>query len=91
MEGGGGRRRRSRGERDEARTYGLRCASTPAMRVGRSTESARASRSTLTAVPAERAVAWLRALAAPWTAADVPEAKADLLHAISGPATVIRS
>jgi hypothetical protein len=33
-------------------------------------------------VPAERAVAWLRALAAPWTAADVPEAKADLLHAI---------
>ena len=33
-------------------------------------------------MPAERAVAWLRALAAPWTAADVPEAKADLLHAI---------
>ena len=34
------------------------------------------------AVPAERAVAWLRALAETWTAADVPEAKADLLHAI---------
>ena len=33
-------------------------------------------------MPAERAVAWLHALAAPWTAADVPEAKADLLHAI---------
>ena len=33
-------------------------------------------------VPAERAVAWLRALAETWTAADVPEAKADLLHAI---------
>jgi hypothetical protein len=33
-------------------------------------------------VGAERAVAWLRALAETWTAADVPEAKADLLHAI---------
>lgn len=33
-------------------------------------------------VPAERAVAWLRALAETWTSADVPEAKADLLHAI---------
>ena len=33
-------------------------------------------------MPAERAVAWLRALAETWTAADVPEAKADLLHAI---------
>ena len=33
-------------------------------------------------VPAERAVTWLRALAETWTAADVPEAKADLLHAI---------
>ena len=33
-------------------------------------------------VPAERAVEWLRALTATWTAADVREAKADLLHAI---------
>ena len=31
---------------------------------------------------ADRAVEWLRALAETWTAADVPEAKADLLHAI---------
>jgi len=33
-------------------------------------------------VSAERAVAWLRALAETWEAADVPEARADLLHAI---------
>jgi hypothetical protein len=33
-------------------------------------------------VPADRAVEWLRALAETWAQADVPEAKADLLHAI---------
>ena len=33
-------------------------------------------------VPAERAVTWLRALRETWQQADVPEAKADLLHAI---------
>jgi hypothetical protein len=33
-------------------------------------------------VPAERAVAWLRALGETWNQADVPEARSDLLHAI---------
>ena len=33
-------------------------------------------------VPADRAVAWLRALGETWQHADVPQAKADLLHAI---------
>jgi hypothetical protein len=33
-------------------------------------------------VPAQRAVAWLRALGETWRHADVPQAKADLLHAI---------
>jgi DNA invertase Pin-like site-specific DNA recombinase len=33
-------------------------------------------------VPADRAVAWLRALADTWSSADVPGAKAELLHAI---------
>jgi DNA invertase Pin-like site-specific DNA recombinase len=33
-------------------------------------------------VPAERAVEWLQALAETWQQADVPEAKAELLHAI---------
>jgi hypothetical protein len=33
-------------------------------------------------VPADRAVEWLRALAETWEQAEVPEAKADLLHAI---------
>jgi hypothetical protein len=33
-------------------------------------------------VAAERAIEWLRALSATWTEADVPEAKADVLHAI---------
>ena len=33
-------------------------------------------------VPADRAVEWLRALAETWREADLPEAKADLLHAI---------
>ena len=33
-------------------------------------------------VPADRAVDWLRAIADSWRQADVPEAKADLLHAI---------
>ena len=33
-------------------------------------------------VPAERAVAWLRALGETWQHADVPQAKADLVHAI---------
>ena len=43
-----GRRGRCRGGRGGGEeTYRLRCASTPAMRVGRSTVSARASRSTL--------------------------------------------
>ena len=33
-------------------------------------------------VPAERAVAWLRAIGETWQLADVREAKADLIHAI---------
>ncbi len=33
-------------------------------------------------LPAKRAVEWLRVLADTWVNADVPEAKADLLHAI---------
>jgi DNA invertase Pin-like site-specific DNA recombinase len=33
-------------------------------------------------LPAKRAVEWLRVLAETWVQADVPEAKADLLHAI---------
>lgn len=33
-------------------------------------------------LPAQRAVGWLRVLADTWTAADVPEAKTELLHAI---------
>ncbi len=33
-------------------------------------------------VPAERAIEWLSALGATWLHADVPEAKADVLHAI---------
>jgi DNA invertase Pin-like site-specific DNA recombinase len=33
-------------------------------------------------VPADRAVAWLRALGETWQQAEVPQAKADLLHAI---------
>jgi hypothetical protein len=33
-------------------------------------------------VTASRAVEWLRVLAETWTAADVPEAKAELLHAV---------
>src|ERR1035437_10207117 len=33
-------------------------------------------------VPAERAVEWLRAMAATWQQADVPEARSELLHAI---------
>ncbi len=33
-------------------------------------------------VPAERAVAWLRALGDTWDRADVPQKKADMLHAI---------
>ena len=33
-------------------------------------------------VPAKRAVEWLRALGETWRSADVPEAKADLIHAI---------
>ncbi len=36
----------------------------------------------LPGVAASRAVEWLRALAASWTSADLPEAKAELLHAI---------
>ena len=34
------------------------------------------------AVSAEVALAWLRALSSTWTEADVPEAKAEVLHAI---------
>jgi hypothetical protein len=33
-------------------------------------------------VPAQRAVEWLRVLGATWKTADIPAAKADLLHAI---------
>ena len=33
-------------------------------------------------VAAERAIEWLSALSATWTDADVPEAKADVLHAV---------
>jgi truncated hemoglobin YjbI len=33
-------------------------------------------------ISAERALAWLDALAETWQQADVPEAKAELLHAI---------
>jgi hypothetical protein len=33
-------------------------------------------------ITAERAVGWLQAPSATWSGADVPEAKADLLHAI---------
>ena len=33
-------------------------------------------------MPAERAVAWLRALGETWDRPDVPQEKADLLHAI---------
>ena len=33
-------------------------------------------------VPADRAVEWMRTLAETWEQADVPEAKAELLHAI---------
>ena len=33
-------------------------------------------------LPAKRAVQWLRVLADTWVSADVPEARADLLHAI---------
>ena len=39
-------------------------------------------RTTSTGITADRAVAWLRTLSESWTRADVPEAKADLLHAI---------
>ena len=39
-------------------------------------------RTTNTGITAERAVAWLRTLSEAWTRADVPEAKADLLHPI---------
>jgi hypothetical protein len=34
------------------------------------------------ALPAKRAIEWLRALSQTWETADVPEAKAELLHAI---------
>ena len=37
---------------------------------------------TAAGLPAERAVEWLRVLAETWHTADVPEAKAELLHAI---------
>jgi len=33
-------------------------------------------------VPADRAVAWLRALAETWQQADIPEAKGELIHAV---------
>jgi hypothetical protein len=39
-------------------------------------------RASTAGVPADRAVAWLRALSETWRDADVPEAKAELLHAI---------
>jgi hypothetical protein len=40
-------------------------------------------------VPAKRAVEWLRVLADTWVNADVPEARADLLHAICERITVV--
>ncbi len=39
-------------------------------------------RTTTEGISAERAVAWLETLSATWRKADVPEAKAELLHAI---------
>jgi hypothetical protein len=40
-------------------------------------------------VPAKRAVEWLRLLAETWGSAEVPGAKADLLHAIYERITVV--
>jgi hypothetical protein len=40
-------------------------------------------------VPAHRAVEWLRVLGETWASADVPEARADLLHAIYERITVV--
>jgi hypothetical protein len=40
-------------------------------------------------VPAKRAVEWLRVPAETWGSAEVPEAKADLLHAIYERITVV--
>lgn len=40
-------------------------------------------------VPAKRAVEWLRVLAETWVTAEVPEARADLLHAIYERITVV--
>jgi truncated hemoglobin YjbI len=34
-------------------------------------------------VAADRAIEWLRALSTTWTDADLPEAKADVLHAVN--------
>jgi hypothetical protein len=40
-------------------------------------------------VPAQRAIEWIRILGQTWAAADVPAAKADLLHAIYDHITVV--
>ena len=39
-------------------------------------------RTTTEGISADRAVAWLQTLSAAWKEADVPEAKAELLHAV---------
>jgi hypothetical protein len=39
-------------------------------------------RTTTEGISVDRAVAWLQTVSATWTEADVPEAKAELLHAI---------
>jgi hypothetical protein len=39
-------------------------------------------RTTAEGISADRAVAWLQTLSATWKEADVPEAKAELLHAV---------
>ena len=57
--------------------------------IGRALSRGRASKTsgapkhtTSDGISGERAVAWLRTLSATWMEADVPEAKAELLHAI---------
>ena len=49
---------------------------------GRGEPDAAPERTTSEGISAERAIAWLAELAATWQAADVPAAKAELLHAI---------
>jgi hypothetical protein len=47
-------------------------------------------RATSEQMAGERAIAWLRALSATWTEADVPEERADVLHAICDQIVVTR-